>query len=128
MPDHGDGLVLIHQAVGDGHGLLGLAGVVGLHQLDLLPVETAGGVDHFRRRRRTAPVLFAERGVRAGMRTGNPDHHIRQSKGRDAHRGGHRQGQKAFSENRLRHGVLLLRVFFVMALEPATCLRRSVHK
>ncbi len=59
MADHGDDLVLVHQAVGHGHGLLRFAGVIPLHQLDLLAVDAARGVDVFRRLGRAAPVLIA---------------------------------------------------------------------
>ncbi|MNR17431.1 hypothetical protein D3C85_1340900 [compost metagenome] len=115
VPDHADGLVLVDQAVGDGHGLFRFAGVVGLDQLDLLAVDAAGGVDVFGGLGSAAPVLFAKRSVGAGVRPGNADDDISLYYGRNAQRGGNRQSQKAFSENLLRHGVLLLR-FLGLAL------------
>src|SRR5690606_5086400 len=115
VPHHADGLVLVHQAVGDGHGLLRLASVIGFHQGDLLAIDAAGGVDVFGGLGSAAPVLFAERGVRAGVRPGYADNYISLYYGRNTQGGGNRQSQKAFSENLLRHGVLLLR-FLGLAL------------
>ncbi|MCY1303780.1 hypothetical protein D9M68_747770 [compost metagenome] len=60
VPDHADGLVLVDQAVGDGHGLFRLAGIVCFHQRDLLAVDAAGGVDIVGGLGGAAPVLFTE--------------------------------------------------------------------
>ena len=87
MADHGDGLVLVHQAVGHGHGLLRFAGVVGLDQLDLLAVDPTRRVDVFRRLGRAAPVLLAEGGVGAGMRSGHADHDVGQRMRGKTHHG-----------------------------------------
>ncbi|MNY36299.1 hypothetical protein D3C86_1707800 [compost metagenome] len=104
MTDHPDDLVLVDQAVGHRHRLLRLAGVVALDQLDRLAVDAAGGVDVGRRLARAAPVLLADRRTGAGVRAGHADQYLGLNHGRQAQRGGHREGEKAFSCNLLRHG------------------------
>ncbi len=45
MPDHRLDLVLVDETIGDGNGLLRFAGVVTLHQFNLLAVDAARRVD-----------------------------------------------------------------------------------
>ena len=73
MPDYRLHLVLIHEMVGDGDGLLRLAGVVALDQFDLLAVDPARGVHTVHIGRDAVIDLFAENGVGAGKRTGDAD-------------------------------------------------------
>ena len=61
------------QLVGHRHALLGIGHVVAEHQLDLLAVDAALGVDIGGGLLGTVLELGAERGVRPGQRTGDAD-------------------------------------------------------
>ena len=64
--------------VGDRNALLGIGDVVALFDLELLAENAALGVEVLRRLLDAGRQLRAERGVRAGDRTGDPDLDLRQ--------------------------------------------------
>ena len=103
MPDHTDHFVLVGQAVGHGHGLLGLAGVIARHQLDLLAVDAAGLVDNVGCRLGTLHVLLTESGVGTRHRARHTNFHISLNKRRNTQRRSNGEGQKTFLVKRLGH-------------------------
>lgn len=103
MPDHADHFVLVRQAVGHGHGLLGFAGIIAGNQHDFLAVDTAGLVDHIGCRLGTLHVLLTESGVGTGHRPRNANLHISLNKRRNTQRRSNGEGQKTFLVKRLGH-------------------------
>src|SRR5690606_38686153 len=128
MADHSDSLVLVDQPVGHRHRLLGLTGIVGLNQPDLLAVDAACGIEIFCCLSRTAPVLLAKRSIGPGMRTGNADNHVCLCERRNTQRDADREGQKAFSVSLLRHGLLLLKWKCCVVVEQVTCSRSEERR
>ena len=103
MPDHADHFVLVGQAVGHGHGLLGFARIVTGHQLDLFAVDPARLVDHIGCRLGTFHVLLTEGCVGARHRPRHANLHISLNKRRNTQRGSYREGQETFLVKRLGH-------------------------
>jgi hypothetical protein len=68
--------LVVDELVGDGHGLLRVAGVVADLEDELLAVDAALGVDVLHRHLGAALHLLAEDGVLAGHRAGGRDHHV----------------------------------------------------
>ncbi len=77
MAHHGRNLLFVYQPVGHRHRLLGFAGVIPLHQHDLLALDAARRVDICRRLGCPFPVLCPVGCVGAGERPGYADGDIR---------------------------------------------------
>jgi len=70
--------VLIHQPVGNGHRLLGFAGVIALHQHNFFTVYAARRVNVRRGLAGTLPVLRTVGGIRSGKRPGPANLYVSQ--------------------------------------------------
>jgi len=67
---------LVHEIIGDGHGLLRVAGIVADFELQLFAVHAAGGVDIGNRLFGTPAHLFAESRILTGHRASGGDDDI----------------------------------------------------
>jgi hypothetical protein len=111
VTDHADHLVLVDQAVGHGHGLLRLAGVIAFHQQDLFAVDAPRGVDLVGRCLRTFHVLLAKRCVGPGHGARDADLDVGLNIRRNTQCRSYGQSQETFLVKRLRHEVVLLEFF-----------------